>query len=406
MALGLSTLPILFFLKDRLQLGPGAIAAFAAIAGAPGYVGFLFGFLRDRWRPLGKGDRGYLLLAAPPCALLYVSLAFGPLTYARLLLVILLTGALGQAIGAAAQGLMTVVGQSSGMTGRLGALWVIMGAVPGAITQALGGWLTAHANPSQIFLLVAALTALLALLGLWCPPAVFDPASAAPAPPEVRWTSVSRLFRHRPLWPAVLIFTLWQFGPVLQTPLLFYLTDHVHLTSEAVGMFWTVFYLSFVPTGLWYAFACRRNSLWRLLWWGTAFAVLQLIPLLFVDSMTTAMMAAAGAGLLGGFASAAYMDLLMRACPRGLEGAAMMLMASASLGIIRAGDLFGSWLYQRGGFALGVWISVAVYALIAPALLLVPRDVMQAPDGCTDGAALLTPSTTSAEAAELCADGV
>ena len=84
----------------------------------------------------------------------------------------------------------------------------------------------------------------------------------------------------------------------------------------------------------------------------------------------------------------------------------MMLMASASLGIIRAGDLFGSWLYQRGGFALGVWISVAVYALIAPALLLVPRDVMQAPDGCTDGAALLTPSTTSAEAAELCADGV
>lgn len=48
---GLAAIPIGYFLKDHLHLSPLGLAAFVAIASTPAYFGFLFGFLRDRWRP-------------------------------------------------------------------------------------------------------------------------------------------------------------------------------------------------------------------------------------------------------------------------------------------------------------------------------------------------------------------
>ena len=54
---GLVSLPLLFWLKDGLGLTPQSVAVFEAVALAPLYFGFLFGFLRDRWRPLGRNDR-------------------------------------------------------------------------------------------------------------------------------------------------------------------------------------------------------------------------------------------------------------------------------------------------------------------------------------------------------------
>jgi hypothetical protein len=58
---GIASIPIGYFLKDNLRLSPLGLAGFGAIAAAPVYVSFLFGFLRDRWRPSRSGDRGYLL---------------------------------------------------------------------------------------------------------------------------------------------------------------------------------------------------------------------------------------------------------------------------------------------------------------------------------------------------------
>lgn len=80
-------------------------------------------------------------------------------------------------------------------------------------------------------------------------------------------------------------------------------------------------------------------------------------------------------GLLGGFASAAYIDLLIRSCPKGLEGTGIMLGISGSVASMRGGDLFGTWLYLHGGFGVAIGATVAAYALIAPVLLFVPRHV-------------------------------
>jgi len=57
-----------------------------------------------------------------------------------------------------------------------------------------------------------------------------------------------------------------------------------------------------------------------LLLWGTVVAVPQMVPLLFIHSIAGAFIAAVPIGLMGGVGTAAYLDLIIRSCPRGLQG--------------------------------------------------------------------------------------
>src|SRR5271166_3420646 len=61
---GMLAIPINYLLKDNLHLGPVQVATFLAITSSPDWVAFLFGFLRDRFRFLLGGDRGWLALSA------------------------------------------------------------------------------------------------------------------------------------------------------------------------------------------------------------------------------------------------------------------------------------------------------------------------------------------------------
>jgi hypothetical protein len=63
-----------------------------------------------------------------------------------------------------------------------------------------------------------------------------------------------------------------------------------------------------------------------------------------------------------------------------------MLMMSGSLYfvVVRFGDVLGTNLYERyGGFTVCVVAITIVYALILPALLLVPRHLTATADGQT-----------------------
>ena len=83
--LGLIAVPILFFLKNRLHFSASQTALFALITSIPVYLGFVFGFIRDRWSPFGAGDRGHLVLFGLITGAIYVALAFLPPTYPVLL---------------------------------------------------------------------------------------------------------------------------------------------------------------------------------------------------------------------------------------------------------------------------------------------------------------------------------
>ena len=131
-----------------------------------------------------------------------------------------------------------------------------------------------------------------------------------------------------------------------------------------------------------YGFLCRHLPLKTLLFWGTIIAIPQNVPLLFIHSVTGALIAAVPIGLLGGVATGAYMDLIIRSCPRGLQGTMLMMSSSLFFVISRFGDILGTMLYDRyGGFTVCVIAITLVYALILPILLLIPKSLIATADG-------------------------
>jgi hypothetical protein len=112
------------------------------------------------------------------------------------------------------------------------------------------------------------------------------------------------------------------------------------------------------------------------------FAVPQMVPLLFIHTVTQALIAAVPIGLMGGLATGAYLDLIIRSCPRGLQGTTLMMSYSLYYVVVRFGDVLGTNLYDRyGSFTVCVIAITVVYALILPALLLVPKQLIATADG-------------------------
>jgi hypothetical protein len=158
--------------------------------------------------------------------------------------------------------------------------------------------------------------------------------------------------RHWPIYSALLIWLLWNFAPGSATPLQYHLQNTLHASDAQWGQWNAIFAASFIPTYVVYGVLCR------------------------------ALIAAVPIGLMGGIATGAYLDLIMRACPRGMEGTTLMLAGSLYFLVSRFGDVLGTRLYdQFGSFDVCVIAITAVYALMLPALLLVPGQLIASADG-------------------------
>ena len=386
---GLIGLPLSFFLKNRLHLAAHDMARFLLIASIPRYFAFLFGFIRDSWNPFGLRDRGYLLAFGTLSALLYLIFAAIPPSALVLLTAVLLLATASLFIAAAQTGLGTSLGQQHVMTGQMSALWHIVGALPELVALVAGGLLSDQLEGENathaahvLFLAGAAIMTLLALFALWKPAAVYrhwhpeQPAHPRPL------ADLTRLARHWPAYPALLIWFMWNFAPGSATPLQYYLQNTLHARDAQWGEWNAIFAASFIPTFLLAGHLCRTQPLRRLLWWGTLVAVPQMVPLLFIHSIDGALLAAIPIGLMGGVASVSYLDLLFRSCPHGLQGSVVMMSSGLAIIAVRFGDVLGTNLYDHhGGFGVCVIATTLVYALIFAVLAFVPRRLTNTPDG-------------------------
>jgi predicted MFS family arabinose efflux permease len=385
---GLIGIPVVFFLKNRLHLGANQLAQFNLWVGIPLYVSFVFGFLRDRWSPFGYGDRGHLVLFGALSALIYGALAFVSPTYALLLAGLLIVTISVQLVASAANGLISAIGQHHLMAGQASTVFNVANTLP-AVAAFFGGVLSDSLEGAKavmaariLFLAAAALMTGTALLGALGPRWLF---SEVP-PPQTRassfTTDLTRVLRHWPIYPPLLMLILWDFGPAIGTALQYHLANELHATDGQVGAFYALFFGFNVPTMLLYGWLCQRVRLSRLLLAGTILAICQMLPLLLVHTANGALIAAGVMGLLGGLASGAYVDLAIRSCPGGLQGTMMMLVVTVYWIAVRFGDLWGTDLYEHGGgFLTAIWASTAVYALILPLLLLAPRRLTATSDG-------------------------
>jgi hypothetical protein len=386
---GLIDIPISFLLKNKLHLTAAQVAEFRLVAGLPLFLSWIFGFLRDVWNPFGMRDRGFMVLFGAVSVLLYVFFAFTPVTYGTLLVALILLTSAFLFVASAQNGLTATLGQQHVMSGQISAAWNIVGSLPVVAALLLGGNLSdllELKNTGEaarvLFLVGAGIMALVAAYGAWRPAVVFDQVRDEHGRRERPLEDIKRLLRHWPIYPALLIWLLWNFAPGSATPLQYYLQNTLHASDADWGRWNAVFAGSFIPTFLAYGYLCRRFSLRPLLWWGTAIAVPQMVPLLFIHSVAAALIAAVPIGLMGGISSAAYIDLLIRSCPRALQGTTLMMSNALFFIAARFGDLLGTALYDRyGGFTICVIAITVVYALILPTLLLVPKRLIATADG-------------------------
>src|SRR5579871_1980217 len=274
-----------FMLKNQLHASAEVVARFRFITALPVFIAFIFGFIRDTWNPFGQRDRGYFLIFSPLTAAVFVWLAFGKLTLPNLYVGILCAILAFRLVTSAYQGLISLVGQERLMSGRLSTVWNVVSSLP-AVAAAWGsGYVTEHLTARQIFLLLAALCLALGLVGLWKPRSVFAGTYENPrASGTSLWGDIVRLFKHKAIYPAVLICFLWNFGPGGATPLQYYLTNELHASDAVYSNYNAIFAFSFIPTFLIYGLLCKKFPLRKLLWWGTLIGVPQMIPLVFIHS--------------------------------------------------------------------------------------------------------------------------
>lgn len=374
-----------YMLKDQLHLGAADVASFRFFTAIPIYLSFVFGFARDLWNPLGMRDRGYFLIFAPLTAATFLWMSVSTLSYGELFLGMLLAMFFFRFVFAAYQGLLALVGQEQLMSGRLAMVWQIVSTVPYVIGGFASGWVAEHLPPGRTFFLVTLLTLVIAAMAFWKSRAVFAHAYDRPeAQAAGIWQNVQRLFRHRAIYPAVLILFMFQFAPGANTPLQFYLTNTLHASDQVYGDYYAIFVASFVPMFFVYAWLCKRVKLKTLLWWGTIITVPQMVPLALIHSPVSAVILAAPIGMMGGIATGAYFDLAIRSCPPGLQGT-LMMMVDGFLNLSgRGGDILGAWIYQSNptyGFLYCVIATTAVYAAILPVLLLIPKELIATRDG-------------------------
>jgi hypothetical protein len=374
-----------FMLKNRLHASPEQVANFRLLTAIPVYLSFAFGLARDLWNPFGMRDRGLLLIFGAITAALFLWMMEAPLSYGGLLAGMFLVMFAFSFVAAAARGLLALVSQEQQMSGRLSALWNAVSSAPYAAGAFASGYLAQMLSPEQMFLLVAALSAAIALMGLWKPRAIFTHAYDQPV---ARGTSfagdVRRLVRHKACYPAVLLVCLCQFSPGTNTPLQFYLTNELHLQDSVYANFQGILMTAYIPACMLYGYLCKRLKLGTLLWLATWAYLPAAIPLLLIHSNATALWMAVPMGLLNGFIFVAYWDLALRSCPPGLQGTLMMLVAGGYELAFRAGDLVGARIYESAathGFLSCVVLATVTSALMLPVLRLIPRALIATSDG-------------------------
>ena len=213
---GFIAIPLGFILKNKLHFEAYQLSAFRLVAAIPLYFSFVFGFARDTWNPLGIMDRGYLVVFGAISVALYLSFAFIPATYLTVLAAIFLLTCAFLFIDSARYGLGSVFARQQGMSGQVSVLWSVFTALPTILVLVVGGHvsdvaegLDADQAIRRLFILAAALVLLLAIYGMWKPADVFARVRPEYRPSERIAGKLKRLFAHRPIYPALLIWLLF-----------------------------------------------------------------------------------------------------------------------------------------------------------------------------------------------------
>lgn len=385
---GLIYIPISFILKNKLHLSAHEVADFRLLAGLPFYFAFVFGLARDALNPFGMKDRGFLMVFGMIGAGVYLFFAFLPLNYTTLVVSFILLTVSYLLIASAMRGLASVIGQQRLISGQVSTVWTIVTLLPSLTAVLLGGELSQHLEGENavqaariVFLIGSTIMVSIAAFSAVKPKSVFNAFHYEHEWQISGWTDLNGLLKHWPIYPVLLISLLWYFMPGTGTPLQFYFQNTLHGTDAQWGEWNAIADASNIPALLAFGYFCRKVPLRKLLLWGTIIGIPQTVPLLFMHSVSGGLLAAVPFGFTSAIATVAYLDLIIRACPKGMQGTVLMAFYCLENIASRFGDVLGTRLYDYwGGFPVCVVSTAGTTALILPLLFLVPRHLIAQPD--------------------------
>jgi MFS family permease len=376
-----------YALKDELNLSPTQLSYCNFAINLPLFLSFFLGLLRDRWRPFGIVDRPYLLLS--PLIVCICCLVIGIMhrSLSTLIGSLVAINASAMLSGASMSGMLALLSKHFGLSGRISVAGMVIPSLVGIALMSLTGHLVEAAGFSSICYVSAVLALPVAILAFYRPAELF-PDSVAPISSfqlglqnESLGAAVKRLLASRPAIVAALICFLWDFTPGWGTPLFYQYTNVLHFSPAQFESTYTIGTVGSTLSALSYAFFCFRFSTKTLLVFGIIVCVAGSASLVFVSSYHSALVVSLLIGLTYGLAEAGVYDLLYRASPPGLEGVAVLLGIAATYVAGTVADVFGSFLYEHGGFHLALYTTLAATALILPLVYLVPRNVIATREG-------------------------
>ena len=376
-------IPMSFILKNQLRMSAEDVATFRLFVSIPLYFSFAFGLFRDVISAQRIRDREIIGVFSLVGATLYLILSEMPISYWTLVLAALLPTASFLFVSSAQSGLAASLAQQHSMSGQMSAVWNVFSFLPATAAFLIGGHLsqflereTPERTAHILFLVGAACSIAIFALSLLKPRSVFENVVAERKPNEE--SNRHRLAQLVPVIPALAIWLFWNFSPGAITPLQYFLQDSLGATDAQWGTWNALFTFSFVPAFVLYGFLSTRISFKALLWWSTPFAIPQFVPMLFIKTLDQALVCAVPIGLFGGMATAAYLDLIIRSCPRGLQGTMVMMSGGLYFVATRFGDIIGTHLYANfDSFTPCVFLMTSTYALIPFLLLAIPKNILR-----------------------------
>jgi MFS family permease len=375
-----------YALKDEMNLSASQMSYCNFAISLPLFCSFCFGLLRDRWRPFGMVDRPYLLVAPIVVCACCLTLGIGHRSLGRLITLLVVMNAGATLSGAAMSGMLGSLSKHFGLSGRISVAGMVVPCLAGFLLMPWTGHLVEHGGFSAVCYASTGLSLPVAVLAFLRPARLFpdEPTHASVSPTSPRepfGIAVKRLLTSRAALIAVLVCFLWDFTPGWGTPLFYQYSNVLRLTPGQIEFTYSVGTVGTMVSALAYGFFCFRIPTRNLLMVGIIVCVIGSAGLLLVHSYRSAVIVSIVVGLTYGMAEAGIYDLLYRASPPGLEGVAISLGLAATYLAGTLADVFGSFLYERGGFYPALMITLISTALILPLVVAFPSEVLAAREG-------------------------
>jgi MFS family permease len=345
---GLISQPLNYYLKQVYQWTPIQITAFLTVLNLPWFLKPIYGIVSDFVPIFGSRRKAYLLLANGLAAAAYFSMAGAAAP--NLLLVLLLITAYGMAIASTIAGAILVEnGQrfhASSTFVNQQWLWFEIATIG---VSFLGGALVEWLSPIGALHVAAFIAAVPPLLVIVATLFLIeeDKSTISISGMKQSFRGLISALGMRRLWVLALFLFFYYFSPGIDTPLYFYMTDHLKFSQAFIGGLNSISAVGWIAAAALYAVFLRDWNAKPLLYLTITVGIVATLAFLAMRDPLTAAIAQFVYGGASMMTAVATLGLAADLCPKHSEGfvyAALLAVTNISTA---AADNAGSFLYER-----------------------------------------------------------